>query len=164
MKTKHVHLSSDGTYMNITHGVTPNEDLISSQLLQFGNNGGELVETNYFDTELARNGFLYLSWNASVARLLVPDSQFFQIQEMKTGKYCVITRGLMGGRDTLEIMFEDGSNAPFVIYIDTAQTDRLIINDNKPFVVAAWTRTGKVAQWDGKYRVVKKLPNMQPWK
>ena len=163
MKTKNVHLSGNGPYMNLSHGVIPDEDIIAKQWLHFGNKGGELAETNYFDTELARNGFMFLSWNASVARLIVPDSQIFHIQEMKTGQYCVITRGRMVGRDTLEIMFEDGSYAPFVIYIDTDQTDRLIIDDNKPFAVVAWTRTGKVAQWDGKYRVARKLPNMQPW-
>ena len=164
MKTKNVHLTGNGTYMNISHGVTTIEDVMADECLHFENNGGDLVETNYFDTEVARNGFMYLSWNASVARLLVPDSQILHVQEMKTGQYCVITRGLMVGRDTLEIMFEDGSQAPFVIYIDTAQTNRLVSNHNMPFTVAAWTRTGKVAQWEGKYRVATRLPNMQPWR
>ncbi len=164
MKTNHQNHKGAGTYLETTHGVFEDKDAQASQLIIIGNAGGEIESTNYFDLELARNGFMFLSWNASVARLLVPDCQHYFIAEMLTGKHCVITRGNLMGRDALEIMFDDGTKAPFTVNIQTHQCDRLIQNDNKPFTLATWTRSGKVAQWTANYRVVKKLPYMQPWK
>lgn len=164
MKTNQIRHVGNGTYVDVIHGIQEAHDDCANPMLFFGNNHGDITETNYFDTESASRGFMYLSWNASVARLLVPNSQLHTIKEMRTGKYCVISRGKLAGADALEIMFEDGSKAPFAICIETGQTDRLITDDNKPFTVAAWTRSGKVAEWNGKYRVVAKLPCLQPWK
>ena len=45
------------------------------QMIMIGNDGPLIARTNYFETELAKNGYFYLSWNAGAARLLVPESQ-----------------------------------------------------------------------------------------
>lgn len=133
------------------------------QPIYVGNAGTEIAATNYFDSEHARNGFFYISWNASTARILVPDCCRSEIYEMCTGRICVISRGKFRGADALELMFDDDSDSPFAIHIGMQNVDREVRNDNAEFKVAAWTRQGKVAEWEGKYRVVKKLPYMAPW-
>ena len=70
----------------------------------------------------------------------------------------------MNGYDALELIFEDHTDSPYVITMGMHQTDRTIKDDEKPFVVTVWTTAGKVRQWPGRYRVVKKLPCLKPWK
>ena len=94
----------------------------------FSNKGQAIASTNYWDSEQAKAGVFFLSWNAGAARLLMPDSMKHYLREMKTGKYVVISRGPwldQGGRDALELMFEDRSDSPFSINIVCEQTDRL---------------------------------------
>lgn len=132
-------------------------------MLEIVNAGAEIKSTNYFDTAHALRGLYYVSWNASSARVLVPDVQLGALDEMRTGRICVISRGKLYGVDALELMFDDGSDAPFALHIEMRQTDRAIIDDHQSFKVAAWTRAGKVAEWSGKYRVVQELPYLEPW-
>lgn len=82
---------------------------------------------------------------------------------MLSGRACVISRGKWNGKDALELMFDDDSHAPFAVHLSLGMVDRAITNDGKPFRVAAWTRMGKAFEWEGKYRVVRKLPCMKPW-
>jgi hypothetical protein len=127
------------------------------------NAGGEVTETNYFDSEHAKSGLFFVSWNASVARVLVPDGQMAELDEMRTGRICVISRGPLNGLDCIELMFDDGSAAPYALHVDMRQTDRAVPDEHKPFTVAAWTRAGKVAVWPAKYRLAKKLPCLARW-
>ena len=53
------------------------DDVISIE-----NKGQRIVRTNYFDTENARSGFVYLSWNAGAGRVLLPDSRKEWLPEM----------------------------------------------------------------------------------
>lgn len=95
--------------------------------------------------------------------MLVPDIQRPAIDEMCAGKLCIISRGKLKGRDTLELMFDDDTDAPFSLYLEIHQADRHITIENKPFAVVAWTRFGKIMEWKGKYRVVRKLPCLDAW-
>lgn len=136
-----------------------------NNLITISNNGPELLETNYWDLDHAKKGFLYLSWNAGAARLLVPDSMISQIDEMRTGKYVIVSRGKFQGREALELLFEDNSDSPYCVHLVTEQTDRLLpdTDQGSGFIVSVWTRSGKQLQLPGKYRVVDTLPHMQPW-
>lgn len=133
------------------------------QMISVGNEGADITSTNYFESKHASLGLFYVSWNASTARILVPDSHRSEIPEMRTGRVCVISRGKLKGVDVLEFMFDDGSDAPYALYIDSRNVDRMVKDDDKPFKVTAWTREGRAAEWDGKYRVVKTLPCLAPW-
>lgn len=165
MKTTHQHQTgANGTYLSTQHTVPEPDDFHDSGLILVCNDGADIESTNYFDLAPARAGLLFLTWNASVARLLVPDSLAYAIPEMKTGKHCVISRGNWMGRDALEIMFDDDSRAPFSLKIEAHQCDRMVRPDPAPFELTAWTRAGKVGRWSANYRVVKKLPCLQPWK
>jgi hypothetical protein len=46
---------------------------MTNELITITNNGPEIEKTNYFDTNCAKEGKLYLSWNAGAARLLIPE-------------------------------------------------------------------------------------------
>jgi hypothetical protein len=134
-----------------------------NNFIAISNAGADIASTNYFQSAKAFSGMLYVSWNASAARILVPDNQLSMIDEMKTGKLCVISRGRFQGTDALEFMFDDDSDSPFAVHIDMRNVDRAIKNDNKPFIVTAWSSKGKLAEWVGKYRDVKSLPCLDPW-
>ncbi|MBG0908456.1 hypothetical protein FVB23_23820 [Escherichia coli] len=64
-----------------------------------------------------------------------------------------------------ELIFEDGSDAPFVIHMLSEQCDRLLPENNQGggFVVTVWTRGGNQLRYPGKYRVVENLPDVSPW-
>ena len=130
------------------------------------NQGQILKSTNYWDSELARNGYFFLSWNAGAGRLLIPDAHKASIREMKTGREVIISRGKLDGRDALELMFEDGSDSPYCIHLVAEQCDRLIPDTDQGggFVVALWTRGGMKLRIPGRYRVVEALPCLDPWR
>lgn len=134
------------------------------QMILIGNAGADIASTNYFQSSQAASGLFYISWNASTARILIPDNKLSEIDEMRTGRVCVISRGRLQGVDCLELMFDDGSDEPYVLYLDIRCTDRVITPGNEPFKVAAWTSRGKAAEWNGRYRVVKRLPCLVPWR
>lgn len=134
-------------------------------MFEFINNKQQLVSTNYWDSEHAARGYYYLSWNAGAARLLVPASQKAAIKEMKTAKYVIISHGIWNDREALELLFEDGSDDPYVIHLVTEQTDRIIpdTDQGESFTVAIWTKQGKQLSRPGKYRHVETLPYLKPW-
>lgn len=136
-------------------------------LLQIENNGPEIVATNYWETEHARSGLLFLSINAGAFRLLIPASQESQISEMKTATEVVISRGpwpYQGKHDALEILFEDNTDDPFCIHLVPEQCDRMPTTGARKSVhtFALWTSTGKRWECPAYYRIVKHLPWLKP--
>lgn len=137
-------------------------------IIHIENAGPELVATNYWQTEHAAQGLLYVSLNAGTFRLLVPASKEGEIPEMLTGQEAIVSRGpwdAAGGREALEIMFEDGSDAPYSVHLLTEQVDRLpsAADEGRTFVLSIWTEGGKQAQLPAKYRRAKRLPWLRPW-
>lgn len=92
-------------------------------------NNGQLIEsTNYWETSNAKSGFVFVSINAGAYRVLVPDSQVAFIEDMKTAKNVVITRGPWAEKnrlDAFELLFDDMSKSPFVIMLERQQWDRI---------------------------------------
>lgn len=138
-------------------------------MITIENAGQRIVATNYWDLEHAKAGFCFLSWNAGAARLLLPDSQKAMLRDMKTARYVVISRGPwtdQGGRDSLELMFEDETDSPFCLHLLSGQSDRMLPEGNQGggFVVTVWTRGGEKLRLPGKYREVSALPCLEPWR
>lgn len=138
-------------------------------MLTFGNQGQKIVQTNFWDSDLARAGYCFLSWNAGAGRLLVPDSQRGFLREMKSARYVIVSRGpwpAAGVRDGIELLFEDNSASPFCIHIGAGQTDRLLPDADQGggFFVTVWTRRGQKMRFPGKYRTVGAIPCLEPWK
>jgi len=136
-------------------------------MITIGNNGQEIVDTNYWDSDHAQKGFCYLSWNAGAGRLLVPDSWLNFITEMKTADMVIVSRGQWAehNREAIELLFEDHTNSPFSMCLVTDQTDRLLPDTDQGggFIITVWTQNGKVLTLPGKYREVDKLPCLEPW-
>lgn len=134
----------------------------------FENRGQRLVSTTYWASEHARRGYFFLSWNAGAARVLVPDCQKAALRDMKGAREVIISRGPwadQGGRDALELLWEDGSDNPFSIHLVAEQCDRLIPDKDQGggLVVIALTRGGEKGRWPARYRVVAALPCLASW-
>ena len=143
------------------------DDMLTSIFIS--NQGGELASTNYWDSAMAKAGLLFLSWNAGVARIFLPDICISMLREMKTGKYCIISQGplipcnITGS--TIELLFEDDTDTPFSLQMGAGQVDRRI-NCTKPqvgFNVTVWSRNGKLHSMPGKLRSANLLPCLKPW-
>ncbi|MBP6581965.1 MAG: hypothetical protein KA204_00590 [Chromatiaceae bacterium] len=136
--------------------------------LMIRNQGLILAETNYWDSPHAQAGYFYLSWNAGTGRLLIPDAQKALLRELRVAREVIVSRGPWvseGGRDALELLWEDGSGAPYAVLLVAEQTDRLIpdYQQGGGFVITAWTRTGQKGRWPGRYRVVAEIPCLAAW-
>ena len=135
-------------------------------VITIGNDGGDIKETNYFQTPQSLEGIIFFSVNGGCIRALVPESMAEVIPEMKTGKEVIISRGPMpsqGIDDAFEIMFDDHSDTPFSISVSVGQWDMLPEADDR-WSFTAWGPGGKVFECDRcMVRHVDKLPWLKPW-
>lgn len=137
------------------------------------NNDAEIISTNYWQTEHAARGLFYVSINAGTFRLLVPAVQEGAIAEMATAREVIVSRGAwpdMGKYDALEILFEDGSDSPFVLHLVADQADRMPTDADRDrpgqpprWKCAIWTEDGKKLELPCRYRLVKKIPCLKPF-
>ena len=132
------------------------------------NNAANIQSTDYWDSEHAKAGYVYLSWNAGAGRLLIPDSAKSMLRELNGAREVIVSRGPWadhGGREALELLWEDGSDDPYCLHIVAEQTDRLLPDTDQGggFVITAWTRGGMKGRWPGRYRLVDRLPYLKPW-
>jgi hypothetical protein len=89
----------------------PNAPL-ANELLTFANKGPELIETNYWRGAQARRGQLFLSRNAGVYRLLVPEPMLAYLSEMRTGRSVTIEPS-SARQGWWNVWFEDGTAQPW---------------------------------------------------
>ncbi len=94
-------------------------------MITVSNAGPLLVETNYWHTEHARAGYVYMSANAGAWRLLLPTASAAQLAEMRTGKSVLIEKNTAGGK-AWDIVFEDGTDSPFCVTLGQTQFDRAV--------------------------------------
>lgn len=93
------------------------------------------INTNFWETEWNKKGFLYLTvGKKNVFHLLIPNSLEYVLDEMETGKYVVLTTGRTDGKkamsmgtdvpdnvEMVELMFEDKTDFPFCSHICISQ-------------------------------------------
>src|SRR5690606_1522619 len=135
-------------------------------LIQIQNDGPLIVATDYWNTPHARRGLFYVSINAGAVRLLVPPPQEGTLADMQTGQYVIVTRGLWNGRDAMEFLFEDGSDSPYVIYVQVEQVDRLPTKEDEgrsDLRCLVYTRAGLALALPARYRRSVHLPYLKPW-
>ena len=111
-------------------------------MITITNNGQAVAGTNYWQTEHANVGMLYLSGNAGALRLLVPEAAEGMLAEMRTGKRVTIEPSVhLPGGQCVDLVFEDGTDAPFSVAVDRKQMDRALQRGaGLPFTV--WTERG----------------------
>ncbi len=139
-----------------------------SEMLIVKNDGPQIIETNYFDSTLARRGAFYMSINAGAFRLLVPPSHEQAIADFQAAREVIISRGTWQEREALEILFDDHTDEPYSIHIGTNQIERLppASDAGKAWQFSAWIRKAGELQRayvsTCHYRVVKALPYLKP--
>ena len=137
-------------------------------VLQIENHGPLLIASNFWGTEQERAGKFYLSINGGAFRLLVPRSQEPAVTEMATAREVIVSRGPWPaeGRDEgIELLFEDGTDAPFCLHLSIESLDRLPLAEDagREWVFTAWTaprrgRPHKALERPCWYRLVPKIP------
>lgn len=144
---------------------TERHTFVPPPVITIENDGPRLVNTSYWQTENCARGLFYLSTNAGTTRLLVPPNQEHQIREMRTAFEVVQTLGRLSDEPNqgrvVEVMFEDGSDSPFCIYIEEKQIDRLwtVKDQKKSWTFSVYTQTGAIDQlWPMYLRTYAMLP------
>lgn len=134
------------------------------------NNGQDIVLplTTFWDSDFAHKGLFYLSFNDGAARLLVPDVHLGSLEDMRSGKMAVLTRGPYPEvrlLECMEILFDDGTHEPYSIHLSPGAYSQMLPDSDigKDFPLHVWTRTAKVASLDAKYRRTQSLPLLTPW-
>lgn len=141
----------------------------NTPILTVKNAGAALEQTNFWETAQARAGFCYLSWNAGTARLLVPDACVKYLDEMRSAKIVIVSRGPWPAKartEALEILFDDLSETPFALHMGEEQTDgRYPAEEEWPFErpFTVWTRGGLQLTFEGRFRRVAHIPYLQSW-
>lgn len=115
-------------------------------LLTIANDGQKITATNYWASEHAKRGMLYLSSNAGALRLLVPRSAEEYLNEMKTTRGVTIEPS-MQSPGCADVVFEDGSQAPFFVTLAPPQTDRPLqpvrqLTQARGVPLHVWTEAG----------------------
>jgi hypothetical protein len=143
-------------------------------LFQMQNKKGTLLSTDYFDCKLGKAGLYYISFNAYAGRLLIPDTQaaeLFVELEKNPVAHVVLSMGKTFDKenkcfkDMGELMFEDGTDAPFSVIIQSDLIDRRISSEPMETTLALHTRDGAYDTTFKLYvRTVGELPYLRPWK
>lgn len=136
-------------------------------MITIQNDGPDLRATNYWESEHSRRGYAFLSLNAGTFRLLLPPAMAGALAEMQSSAEVIVSRGpwtQQGGRDALEVLFEDHSDSPYMLHLVTEQADMLPDKTRTDLKFTVWTPDGKAGQWPCKFRKVKSIPWMKPWK
>lgn len=155
-------------------------------LVQVDNHGPLIIGTNYWDSELARAGKVFVSVNAGAIRVLLPPAAYGWLSDMRTAKECVLSRGPWSIKGLLgipgaphvetavvegvEIMWDDGSDSPFVLHLTPASFDMLPAEPEpgREWVCSTWTakdgRPHKALERICHWRRVAEIPCLEPWK
>lgn len=142
-------------------------------LIEVHNHGPLILSSNYWNSDLAEAGKVFVSVNAGAIRVLLPPSRYGDLSEMRTGNECVLSRGPWPEayvKEAIEIMWDDGSDSPFALHLTPESFDML---PGEPEPGREWICSTWVAK-DGKphksmerichWRRAAKLPCLEPWK
>jgi hypothetical protein len=130
-------------------------------MITIQNDGQELLETNYWESEAAQKDYMFISFNARCMRLLVPDIRKHDLKDMTMAKKIIMERGKweeQGNRDTILITFDDGSKLPYIAYIVVEQADVVPIETQAIIDFAVYTPAGLFKKWENcEYKKVETL-------
>jgi hypothetical protein len=143
-----------------------------AQIISVQNHGPLIVASNYWASDLAAAGKLWVSVNAGAIRVLLPRARWSDVNDMRQAKYCVLSRGpwpAEGQPEGIEIMWEDGSDAPYALHLTPASFDVLPGEPEagREWVLSVWTEKDgvphkaieRICHW----RRVAKIPSLAPW-
>ncbi|MDR1496979.1 MAG: hypothetical protein LBS59_01000 [Puniceicoccales bacterium] len=113
--------------------------------LKIENAGAEIVSSNFWGSEYSRKGYYYLSVNAGAFRLLVPQSQHAELEEMRRGaRYVVVSmlpkKQWEPRKFCVQWVVEDGGEEPYAIQMSEPQIDRICTPEDigKQWIASIW--------------------------
>lgn len=109
-------------------------------MFTFANDGADIKSTNYWQSDHAKQGLIYVSTNAGVLRLLLPKASSHMLPEMRTGAFATIEPSIQSPL-CWDIVFDDRSDAPFAVSVDKRQFDHALSPGKTR--LAVWTEAGK---------------------
>ena len=129
------------------------------------NNGSNIVKTNFFNSEYAKNGNFFLSTNEDCVRLLVPGSEAKTVKGYcKDTEYIILSRGPWPKRnleDAIEILFENQRTKRPAIHLPATACDGLP-GEGGVWRFALYLRAGKKFECPLFFRKVTKIPCLLP--
>lgn len=139
-------------------------------LVTIENHGPLIAKTNFWSTVWDEEGYYLLSPNAGVLRILVPSVRSVDIAEMRTAKEIVVRMGhdQREKRHMTEILFDDRTPGPFVLYISDEQWQHMPAEGDfpRPIEVTVWEgRRGEPHKVLGRpgWLDRSELPCLKPW-
>ncbi len=136
------------------------------------NHGPLIVSTNYWRTDAAKAGKVYCSCNAGAIRILIPKSQRHMVDEMRSAKYVILSRGPWKANrlnEAVELLFEDETQTPFSMHLSVESFDLLPAKPEpgREWIVSIWLEKDrepkKALERPCKWRLVKEIPCLDPW-
>ena len=133
-------------------------------MLIIKNDGKDIKSANYWESAYAKNGFFYMSGNDNALRLLVPPSKM-EIATVNASE-AIISRGPWppNNGDAIEVMLEDGTDAPYCVHFGKEQCDLLPEPGQEGLVFSLWgPGPKKLVELPCRYRHAPILPWLKPW-
>ncbi|NLC23106.1 MAG: hypothetical protein GX776_01335 [Oxalobacter sp.] len=128
------------------------EAMGESEAITIDNDGREISQTSFWESGLAENGYVFVSIHEGAIRMLVPPSaEPSYLPEMKTGKKILIEPSEQHD-GSLDFVFDDGTDAPFWVVVDTRQIDAEIL-PGKDIPFSVYTRKGKQLEMKAEVRL-----------
>lgn len=140
--------------------------------LTIRNDGAAIAETDYWTSEIAKQGLLFCSVNAGAIRVLLPLQMEEHLPDMKAAPECVLSRGpwpVMKLLDAFELMWDDGGDSPFALHLAPECFTPIPAEppSDREWIISVWVeRNGqphKEHEWICRWRRSKKLPDLRPW-
>ena len=130
--------------------------------IHYINQDAERVCTSYWGSHMEKQGLFFLWWNDGEGRLLVPRKYEHTVDEMLTGRKVIIICGnrlFVTDKNAVEILFDDGTDAPFYVEVNSRQCSQLLPDNENgiTFPFGIWTRAGQVAKFTGCYKYAAKF-------
>ena len=159
-------------------------------MIQISNHGPLITATNYWESDLARAGKVFVSVNAGAIRVLLPPQLYGALTDMRGAPECVLSRGpwtvdlaseqaqsmnLPRSVETavlegIEIMWDDELDTPYALHLTPASFD-LLPGEPEPgreWVLTVWTakdgKPHKAMERKCHWRRVDQIPSLAPWR
>jgi hypothetical protein len=136
------------------------------------NHGPLILRSNYWTSELAAAGKLFVSVNAGAIRILLPPQIYGDLADMRSATECVLSRGPWPAerqREAVEIMWDDGSPNPYALHLAPASFDLLPAEPDagREWLLTVWTakdgKPHKSLERKCHWRRVPRIPWLKPW-
>lgn len=140
-------------------------------MIEVHNHGPLVTASNYWESEHALAGKLYVSVNAGAIRVLLPASIRPVLNELRAAEYAILSRGPWPeakAEDAVEILWEDHTDSPFAWQLTAASFDLLPAEPpaGRGWIISAWDlkkgKPHKALERPCHWRRVPKIPWSKP--